>query len=713
VSLAVSRNLHACLVHERPDVVADLVANLRRLDPAAEILLYNGGREPRLLSRDFAVDGYRPHVHPSPRPLRWGRLHDFALDSMRYALEHVPFDTLTVVDSDQLLTRAGYSERLAAFLDGRPGVGLLGNAPGRQPPTTRIHPAAHAYREAELWRPVLARLPHGDDAFLHWTFWPATVFTAPAARALVDLFDADDLLRRTLARSSMWATEEVLLPTLVAALGFAIERAPFSDAYVRYRAAWSPRHVDAALANADVFWIHPVPRRVEHPLRRQLRARLAEPARTLDPVPRSQTVEGWLSAAEAALLQETAARAVADLAGEVVELGSYCGRGTIVLASTLARRGDGRRVHAIDPHDGVVGDPDRGLHRTGPTLTRFRRNVARADLTGAVQEVVARPADVEWSRPIAFLLVDGLHDYATVARDFAHFEPWLAPGALVAFHDYADYFPGVRRRVDELRADGYRLVARAGSLVVLRRGMTDASARPPTVSCVMPTHDRPRLAARAAAYFLRQDYAESELIVLDDGADSVEPLLPPDPRIRYVRLDEPRTIGAKRNLGCELARGDLVAHWDDDDWSAPWRLSYQVADLERAGADVAGLSRLVFYEPGEGRAWRYEWPRAARAWVSDGTFLYTKELWRRNPFPDSSFGIDCRFLWNGRPKRVHAQADETFYVAMIHPENTSRKNTRHRLWRPHDAAAVEALLAGDAPFYAAWPGADAVTARAS
>jgi hypothetical protein len=64
-------------------------------------------------------------------------------------------------------------------------------------------------------------------------------------------------------------------------------------------------------------------------------------------------------------------------------------------------------------------------------------------------------------------------------------------------------------------------------------------------------------------------------------------------------------------------------------------------------------------------------------------------------------GVDCRFLWNGRPKRVHAHADERFYVAMIHPGNTSPKNTGHRLWSACDPAEVEALLAADAAAFSA------------
>jgi hypothetical protein len=35
-------NVFACLVHEAPDCVVDLVANLQHLDPESTVLLYDG-----------------------------------------------------------------------------------------------------------------------------------------------------------------------------------------------------------------------------------------------------------------------------------------------------------------------------------------------------------------------------------------------------------------------------------------------------------------------------------------------------------------------------------------------------------------------------------------------------------------------------------------------------------------------------------------------
>jgi hypothetical protein len=63
-----------------------------------------------------------------------------------------------------------------------------------------------------------------------------------------------------------------------------------------------------------------------------------------------------------------------------------------------------------------------------------------------------------------------LHDYRSVAGDFRHFEPWVADGGYVAFHDYAGSFPGVVAFVDELLAEGgYVRAGLVGSLIVLRK----------------------------------------------------------------------------------------------------------------------------------------------------------------------------------------------------------------------------------------------------
>src|SRR4051794_36348973 len=91
----------------------------------------------------------------------------------------------------------------------------------------------------------------------------------------------------------------------------------------------------------------------------------------------------------------------------------------------------------------------------------------------------------------------------------------------------------------------------------------------PLISCIMPTYNRRAYVPRAIEYFLRQDYPNKELIIVDDGTDPVSDLVPADERIRYIRLNVKQPIGTKRNLACQEARGSIIIHWDDDDWHAP------------------------------------------------------------------------------------------------------------------------------------------------
>src|SRR3954453_5311680 len=151
---------------------------------------------------------------------------------------------------------------------------------------------------------------------------------------------------------------------------------------------------------------------------------------------------------------------------------------------------------------------------------------------------------------------------------------------------------------------------------------------PPLVSCIMPTRNRRHLVPQAIAYFLRQDYPRTELIVVDDGEESVPDLMPTDPRVRYLRLEQRTALGLKRNLAIQASRGELIAHWDDDDWMAVDRVSVQVAMLSEAGAVVTGARDLLYYHISAGQAWRYCGDANTRTWPLGGTLVYQRAVWQ-------------------------------------------------------------------------------------
>jgi len=107
----------------------------------------------------------------------------------------------------------------------------------------------------------------------YWTFWPSTVFTSEAARELTLLFARDEQLNEIVRQSKIWATEEVILPTLVALLGYRIAANPCSYDFVKHRAKYVRDEITRAFEKSDVFWIHPITRNYNDPLRKYIRTR--------------------------------------------------------------------------------------------------------------------------------------------------------------------------------------------------------------------------------------------------------------------------------------------------------------------------------------------------------------------------------------------------------------------------------------------------------
>lgn len=143
-----------------------------------------------------------------------------------------------------------------------------------------------------------------------------------------------------------------------------------------------------------------------------------------------------------------AACSVAAL-GPLVEIGSYCGRSTLLLAAAAARAGT--HVITIDHHRGSE-EHQPGWEYHDPelvdpevdkidTLPIFRRVIATSGLEQFVLAVVGRAEDIGryWREPAGLVFVDGSHTDESAQRDYATWAPHVAPDGLLAIHDvFAD-----------------------------------------------------------------------------------------------------------------------------------------------------------------------------------------------------------------------------------------------------------------------------------
>ena len=123
------------------------------------------------------------------------------------------------------------------------------------------------------------------------------------------------------------------------------------------------------------------------------------------------------------------------------------------------------------------------------------------------------------------------------------------------------------------------------------------AAGTPSVTAVVPTHERPALMARAVQSVVDQTYAgDIEILVVFDASEPVLPELelPANRTVRALVNDRTRGLAGGRNTGILAASHEIVAFLDDDDRWHPEKLTEQVAMLDRSpDALVVGCAMVV------------------------------------------------------------------------------------------------------------------------
>jgi glycosyltransferase involved in cell wall biosynthesis len=229
----------------------------------------------------------------------------------------------------------------------------------------------------------------------------------------------------------------------------------------------------------------------------------------------------------------------------------------------------------------------------------------------------------------------------------------------------------------------------------------------PRVSIITPTRNRHHLLPAIWECVRKQSEADFEWLVHDSSLQPASKFIATtDARVRYMHDPRPLTIGAKRNVLCQAAQGDIIAQFDDDDHYAPHYLEHMLSFMNQSGADFIKLFGFFLYSrPSDTFAyWDLEYdlpihfvlePNSAlkfgptpaigddEQWGYGFSYVFRRKVWQAVPFPDRNHGEDHEFA-NAVVKRFKSaglQDTERLCLHVVHNGNTSIAFPQRRLRR--------------------------------
>lgn len=206
----------------------------------------------------------------------------------------------------------------------------------------------------------------------------------------------------------------------------------------------------------------------------------------------------------------------------------------------------------------------------------------------------------------------------------------------------------------------------------------------PRVSIITPTKNRRHLFSIAIRNFMTQEYPKElmEWIILDDSTDeeSIQDLFPNDKRIKYVNLrevqDREYTIAHKRNIGADLAEGDIVVHMDDDDYYPPQSVMSRVRVLQKyskegfgcVGCSVVGSHDLV----NQKSTLISDGPLG----MSEASMAYFKKFWETKKWDSTQERGEYRGFLGNRTHQVIDMPYSFIIIALNHGGNFTERSSR-------------------------------------
>jgi glycosyltransferase involved in cell wall biosynthesis len=191
------------------------------------------------------------------------------------------------------------------------------------------------------------------------------------------------------------------------------------------------------------------------------------------------------------------------------------------------------------------------------------------------------------------------------------------------------------------------------------------------VSLCTPTYNRRDRIKIAIECFLHQDYPKNmmEWIIIDDGTDKIKDLVKDIPQVVYVELDEKLSLGEKRNISYQYAKGDIIFNIDDDDYYRKDKVSYTVNEMiNNKDYLISGSSCIYNYFECKKRI--YKLGPYSKYHASDATLAFWKEYLENNSYKsDKNIALESDFLNKFKNKLLQLDPEKTILV-ISHGTNT-------------------------------------------
>ena len=195
----------------------------------------------------------------------------------------------------------------------------------------------------------------------------------------------------------------------------------------------------------------------------------------------------------------------------------------------------------------------------------------------------------------------------------------------------------------------------------------------PTVTIITLLSGRRKFLPLLKACVSAQTYPSEciEWVVIDDGDEDLSALFN-GPSELYIRCNKPLNIGRKRQYACDIASGEFLFFFDDDDLHFPHRIERCVEKLQKLGARmVAGNTEMYLADAASEEVIKVGPHHKNHATAA--TMVFRKEFLKHSSFrPSDRSGEEMHFLMNWTIPVVQLHPGDTI-VALSHNENTVSK----------------------------------------